>query len=186
MKYKPYVELHCKNVKEISNEIYNFLRDHTDVLASNLFGWKFLNSKELLASSSSLKKFFTERKLYVRDSAITLIDKDFPLHIDPLPVIAKINFPVINTDGWTNCWYDIADKDFSQLPTYTTEFGHITEDVSKVSTDKLSLAAELKDMKMPIVFNSRMAHSVIKNNPLVLPRIIASFTFNNEPLDLLK
>ena len=54
---KPYAELKCDNVQEISDEIYRFVRDHTDALTSNLFGWKFLNSEELLAASPLLLNF---------------------------------------------------------------------------------------------------------------------------------
>ena len=183
---KPYVELDCDNVEAISSGIYDFIKNKTDVLTSGKSGWIFLDSKQLILHVPQLMEFFKKYKLYVNDSAITLINENFPLHVDPKPVIAKINFPVINTKGWINCWYEIADEEFATLPTYTTQFGHITEDISNIELKTLKLIAEYHDMVNPIVFNSRLAHSVIKNNPQELPRIIASFTFHNEPLELLR
>jgi hypothetical protein len=36
-----------------------------------------------------------------------------------------------------------------------------------------------------IAFNSRIPHSVLKNTPATLPRIVASLTFINQPMELL-
>jgi hypothetical protein len=72
-------------------------------------------------------------------------------------VIAKINFPVSNTTGWANRWY--------------------------INNE---LVAELLDMAQPIVFNSQIEHSVEQTTTAEVPRIVASFTFHNEPLKWLK
>jgi hypothetical protein len=103
--------------------------------------------------------FFKTNKLVPRHAAITIVTESdhLPMHIDEPPVIAKINFPVRNTEGWANRWFD---------------------------NDKV--IAELLDMKQPIVFNSQIAHSVDKITATELPRLVASFTFYNEPLKWLK
>jgi len=80
-----------------------------------------------------------------------------PRHIDQLTVVAKMNFPVINTKGWANRWY-VDNK----------------------------LVAELQDMPTPLVFNSQIEHSVERTTAIKIPRIVASFTFYNEPLHLLQ
>jgi hypothetical protein len=89
---------------------------------------------------------------------VTIIktNEHLPRHIDELPVIAKLNLPVINTKGWINRWY-VDNK----------------------------VVAEYADMPNPIIFNSQIEHSVEKIAPEQLPRIIASFTVHNEPLNLL-
>jgi hypothetical protein len=157
MKY--YVELPCENIKEISNEIFSFLKNETELLYTTKFGWHFIDCKILLSSSPALASFFRNNKLIPRHAAITIIEDNSHLgkHIDELPVIAKINFPVLNVHGWANRWY--------------------VDDV---------LVAELLDMPCPIVFNSQIMHSVEKTTATELPRIVASFTFHNEPLELLK
>jgi hypothetical protein len=184
--YKAYAELECDNLDTISHKIYKFLQDKTTILADQQYGWIFLDVKSLLTSVPELLDFFKKQKLVVKDAAITLIVNDFPVHIDPLPVVAKINIPVINVDGWVNQWYEIDPDSLKKCPIITTEFGHTKEDVSVLPADAFKLIAEYEGMKKVIVFHSRMAHGVKKVNPTQLPRIISSFTFYNEPLHLLK
>jgi hypothetical protein len=159
MSLKYFVELPCDNVEDISAEIYKFLEINTDLINSDKFGWNFIECKQLLSDAPLLLQFFKEYKLIPRHAAITIVadNTHLPKHIDELPVVAKINFPVINVQGWANRWYD---------------------------NDQM--VAELLDMKLPIAFNSQVVHSVEKTTATILPRMIASFTFHNEPLELLQ
>jgi hypothetical protein len=159
MSLKYFVELPCDNVEIISAEIYKFLETNTDLINSDKVGWNFIDCIGLLSSAPTLTEFFKTYKLIPRHAAITIVSDDthLPKHVDELPVLAKINFPVINAQGWANRWYE---------------------------NDQL--VAELLDMKLPIAFNSQVLHSVEKTTAIRLPRIIASFTFHNEPLHLLK
>lgn len=159
MSLKYYVELPCENVTAISAGIYKFLQEHTDVLNTTQYGWHFIDCKKLLASVPELLEYFKQLKLVPRHAAITIITNNDHLskHIDAPPVIAKVNIPVLNTNGWANRWYE---------------------------NDQL--VAELPDMKLPIAFNSQIVHSVEKTTAVELPRIVASFTFQNEPLELLR
>lgn len=156
---KSYVELPCDNVSTISAGIYKFLQDQTDILNTTKYGWHFINCKQLLASVPELLDYFKQLKLIPRHAAVTIItmNEHLPKHVDEPPVIAKINIPVINTQGWANRWY-VDDQ----------------------------LVDELLDMSQPCVFNSEIAHSVEKTSATAAPRIVASFTFHNEPLDMLK
>jgi hypothetical protein len=156
---KPFVELECNNITMISQEIYNFLKEKTDIIETAKPGWHFINCADLLLQSPELLNWFKQMKLIPRHSAVTIVvdNNSLPLHIDELPVIAKINMPVINTSGWANRWY----------------------------VDNI-LVAELLDMSLPVVFNSQIFHSVEKTTAITIPRIAASFTFHNEPVGLLK
>ena len=157
MKYYTLVE--CAGTQIIADKIYNFLETQTDLLTEINFGWNFINCNAVLAHVPELFEFFKKNKLVPRNAAITIIEtnKHLPRHIDELPVIAKMNFPVINTQGWANRWY--VDN---------------------------NLVAELQDMTTPIVFNSQVEHSVELTYATEFPRIIASFTSHNEPLHLLQ
>jgi hypothetical protein len=156
---KSYVELECENMSIISQGIYNFLKTETDILILSTPGWHFIDCLPLLKFVPELLEYFQKLKLYPRHSAITIVkdNNSLPLHIDELPVIAKINMPVLNTQGWSNRWFD-GDH----------------------------LVDELVGQTQPIVFNSQIPHSVVQVGEVVVPRIVASFTFHNEPLDLLK
>jgi len=157
MKY--YVELPCDNVKIISEQIYQFVKEKTDILSTAIYGWHFIDCTGLLDAAPDLLAYFKTNKLVPRHAAVTIVTDSthLPRHIDELPVIAKINFPVINTMGWANRWY---------------------------SND--TIVAELLDMTQPIVFNSQIEHSVEKTTATEVPRIVASFTFHNEPLKWLE
>jgi len=156
---KSYVELKCENMSVISQGIYKFLQTQTNILISNQPGWHFIDCTKLLKSVTELAEYFQQLKLYPRHSAVTIVvnDDSLPRHIDELPVVAKINIPVLNTKGWSNRWFD-GDQ----------------------------LIDELVDQDQPIVFNSQIPHSVVQIGEVNVPRIVASFTFHNEPLELLK
>ena len=117
---------------------------------------------------------------------MTVLYEDLPLHIDTLPMIAKINFPIHNTKGWVNRWYNVSEDDLARLPLTQNQFGDEQEDTSSLDPNKLLILAEIHDLDTPIVFHSRIPHSVIKLTPEELPRIVASFTFINQPLHLLQ
>jgi hypothetical protein len=156
---KSYVELKCENMSVISQGIYKFLQTQTNILISNQPGWHFIDCTTLLKSIPELAEYFRELKLYPRHSAVTIVkdDNSLSLHVDEPPVVAKINLPVLNTKGWSNRWFD-GDH----------------------------LIDELVDQAQPIVFNSQIPHSVVQIGEVEIPRIVASFTFHNEPLELLK
>lgn len=186
---KPYsiIDMPAMRVLDIAEEIYNYIDYHTDLLQTNALGWNFLNTIELLSESPELVNFFNQQKLLVRDSAVTItIDNtQLPMHIDESPVIAKINFPVSNTAGWVNRWYHISEEQLAKCPITTNRFGKEVVDLSGITDAEV--IAEVIGMQQPMVFNSSIPHSVVKlKNEITTPRIVASFTFHNEPLKWLK
>ena len=78
-------------------------------------------------------------------------------HVDDPPVIAKINFPVLNTKDTYNVWFD--DKG---------------NEIDRVECTK------------PIVLRSNILHTVEIGKNAKYPRIQFSFCFYSEPLHLLK
>jgi hypothetical protein len=157
---KCYVTLPTDHMLEISQGIHTYIQTHQEILESTEHGvWHFVDCKELVVAVPALRTFFHEHRLIPRHAAVTVITADgqLPVHVDEPPVVAKINMPVLNTQGWANRWYDN---------------GH--------------MIAELLDMDQPVVFNSQIAHSVERTTATVMPRIVASFTFHNEPQELLR
>jgi hypothetical protein len=186
--FKPYVILECNNLEIISNKIYNFLQTETELTTNGAIGWQFVDCKKLLKQNLELLKFFMGYKLIPLEAAITLLTEtgQLPLHIDELPVTAKFNIPVINTNGWVNQWYSINDEDLKNCPTTLNQFGKSVEDLKKLPTTSFTLLDEIHDLNKIIVFNSRIPHLVNKTTATVTPRVVASFTFYNEPINLLK
>jgi hypothetical protein len=183
---KNYSPLECNTVSTISNKIYEFIRRETTLLQDRAEGWQFIDCKKLIADVPELAEFFKQHKLLPREAAVVILYRRLDLHIDPAPVTAKINFPVSNNQGWRNYWYSLADGVLESLPKKITQFGAECEDVSQLPETELLDPQTLDNLDMPIVFNSRVPHSVVPVNPVELPRIIASFTFYKEPVELLK
>lgn len=188
MTLAPYKKLECDNIELISSGIYTFLQNKTELLINGSVGWQFIDVKGLLSDVPELLIFFARYKLAVRSASVVILYENgqLPIHIDELPVVAKINFPVINTIGWTNRWFTIDQQELDKLPKVPNQFGALVEDLSLIADTKFTLLTELADMITPIVFNSRIPHDVIKTTVSELPRIIASFTFCNDPVRLLK
>jgi hypothetical protein len=109
--------------------------------------------------NNPLKRWFDGLKLRVRDVSFTFYDSatKMEIHKDEPPVVAKINFPVLNTQATYNVWFDDDKKE-----------------IDRVECDK------------PIVLRSDILHTVEIGNRARLPRLQFSFCFYKEPLDLLK
>lgn len=186
---KSYVELECPNIKIISEKIYNFVA--TDELLAKR-GWVFIDTKAILTAVPELLDFFKQYNLLPRNAAVTVLTKtgDLPMHLDELPIVAKINMPVKNTSGWVNRWYHINPELIATCPQQINQFGSTVENLENIPNDQITIVDELYDFQKPIVFNSRIPHSVdkITDGKSIEPRIIASFTFYNDTklMDLLK
>ena len=181
---KAFAELPCDNIAIISKKIYQYIQSK-NCLDQNIEGWHFLDTVDLINFVPELLEFFSKYKLYVRHSAVTILTKELALHVDPLPVIAKINFPVLNTEGWSNIWYSLPQEYLDSTEKIITKFGDQKEDIGQLPESIYTLEAELPNLKLPIVFHSRLPHKVVPINPIGSPRIIASFTFYNQPTHLL-
>jgi hypothetical protein len=179
---KPYYKLECDELDIISSKILNFISDE---LASEKTGWVFLNTKNLLLSVPELMTFFKKLKLYPLEASVTILYDDLPIHVDTLPMVAKINIPIQNTKGWVNRWYQIDAEVLNNCPNIVDNLGFTKKNVS-MAVDQMTLLAEIPDQSTAIVFNSSYPHSVIKIDPVEMPRVILSVTFCNEPIDLLK
>ena len=186
---KPYaiIEVPDNIVQLVSTEIYEYVKKYTNHLETGVLGWQFLNTLELLSKCPTLVIFFRKHKLLVKGSAITICvdDTQLPMHIDESPVVAKINFPVAFTKGWSNRWYYISDQQLNSCPRILNQFNEEIVDLSSIGN--ADVIAEIKDMHQPIVFNSIIPHSVNRiAEDIEGPRIVASFTFYNEPLSWLE
>lgn len=179
---KAYHELECNELDVISTKVLKFISDES---VSGQRGWIFLDTKKLLLAVPELMIFFKKLKLYPMSAAVTVLDNDMPIHVDTLPVVAKINIPIQNTKGWANRWYRLDQDVLNNCPDIVDRLGFANKDVSGV-VDKMSLMAEVLDQSKVMVFNSAHPHSVIKINPTAVPRVVLSVTFFNEPVELLK
>ena len=186
---RAYYELPYDTVDLISQQVYHYLQtEATLTIQKPDFPWNYLDKKSVLDASPELLNFFKLYKLLPRDISATVCYDDLELHIDALPVYAKVNIPVNNTKNSVNYWYSISKEDFQSLPLITDHVrdGQVHEDISKLPKEKLTLIAEYHNMINPIVFNSRIPHEVKLLGDAITPRIVLSCTFHNEPIHYLR
>ena len=160
---KHYHILECSNQLLIAQELYSFLNKSGGPLNQPLTKfWNFLDKKTAFACMKEcpmLLAWFDWLKLRTREISFTVyneIIKTHP-HVDAPPVIAKINFPVINTVDTYNVWFDENDQEIDRVECVT-----------------------------PIVLRSNVKHTVEIGDKATFPRIQFSFCFYNEPLKYLE
>ena len=159
---KSYHILECNRQQKIADSLYGYYVGITANKSPNGF-WNNLSRQEIkdyfsIPNNPTLS-WFDDLGLRVRDMSYTIYTEDIgtDIHKDEPPVVAKINFPVLNTSDTYNVWFD----------------DHARE-IDRVECDK------------PIVLRSDILHTVEIGKTSKLPRLQFSFCFYNEPLHLLK
>ena len=159
---KSYFILDCTKQQKIADSLYGY---YTGITANRELKdlWNHLTRDEIQdyfsIPNNPTKSWFEELGLKVRDMSFTIYNENIStdIHRDEPPVIAKINFPVLNTSDTYNVWFD----------------DHSTE-IDRVECDR------------PIVLRSDILHTVEIGETACYPRLQFSFCFYNEPLHLLK
>ncbi len=159
---KSYHILNCNKQQKIADSLYGYYVGLTANRPPNKF-WNTLSRQEIQdyfsIPNNPCRQWFDELGLKVRDMSFTIYNEEIITHIhkDEPPVVAKINFPVLNTKDTYNVWFD----DYAR-------------EIDRVECDR------------PIVLRSDILHTVEIGKSAKLPRLQFSFCFYNEPLQLLK
>ena len=159
---KSYHILDCDKQQKIADSLYGYYVGLTANKTPTGF-WNKLSRQQLIdyfsIPNNPTMRCFNDLGLRVRDMSFTLYNDKIStdIHKDEPPVVAKINFPVLNTHDTYNVWFD----DYAR-------------EIDRVECDK------------PIVFRSDILHTVEIGKNAKLPRLQFSFCFYNEPLHLLK
>lgn len=158
---KSYFILNCDTQRDISDHLHGYYLE----ISANSPTMNFWNplSREQIKTYLSIpnnptRGWFDSMSLRIRDISYTVCSENIStsIHTDRPPVIAKINFPVLNTQDTYNVWYD-----------------HSGNEIDRVECVK------------PIVLRSDIPHTVEIGDNAVFPRVQFSFCFYDEPLHLL-
>ena len=158
---KSYFILNCLNQQKIADSLYRYYIELTAHKKIKNF-WNNLDREEIKNYFSiqnlELKKWFDQMELRVRDMSFTIYNEEIQtnIHTDAPPVIAKINFPVLNTHDTYNVWYDNDGKEIDRV-----------------------------ECTKPIVLRSNIPHTVEVGKFAKFPRLQFSFCFYKEPIHLL-
>ena len=159
---KSYFILDCPDQQSIADSLYGY---YTGLVANKKVEhfWNTLTRQEIQNYFSipnlKIKKWFDQLGLRVRDMSFTIYNEQIKtsVHTDAPPVIAKINFPVLNTQDTYNVWYDKDGKEIDRI-----------------------------ECTKPIVLRSDIPHTVEIGSFAKIPRLQFSFCFYKEPLNLLE
>jgi len=159
---KSYHILDCDNQQKIADSLYGYYIGITANRKPKSF-WNTLSRKEIqdyfLIPNNPCKKWFDSLELKVRDMSFTFRTEEITvgIHKDDPPVIAKINFPVLNTEDTYNVWFDDSGNEIDRV-----------------------------ECNRPVVLRSNILHTVEIGKNAQYPRLQFSFCFYNEPLLLSK
>jgi hypothetical protein len=184
---KTHHKLQCDNLTRIQEQVLAWVKHQGTPLPESRSLWNKIHTPDLLAHSPALVEYFQTLGLKVREVAMTVINKheDVGLHIDELPVTAKINIPISNTENSFNRWYRVPGSLMDETAPIVNEFGKKYYTFENVDYSKLELIDEL-ELTGPAVFNSQIAHNIVVNKDCALPRLVLACTFFKEPLHYLE
>lgn len=191
MPLKPFHVLPCEPElqKTISDGVMNFLQTQTDLFEDldSRSLWNKLDTRALIIAVPELVGYFRTFGLNIKEIAVTVCNsnKNAGLHIDELPVVAKINFPILNTQGSRNLWYSVSDELLSTVDPIINEFGSYFYNLGSIDLSQCEKIAEV-EISTPVVFNSQLPHMIDMSNCQAFPRLVLTCMFFNEPVDFLK
>ena len=190
MTLKPYHQLDCPDdlQKIISEKTIDFLKTKYDILnVTKPSLWNKLDTVEFVRAVPELLQYFKTLNLQLREVAFTICvsNENAGLHIDELPVTAKINFPILNTQDSQNLWYSVPEESMAQVEPIINKFGAAYYDLREVDISQCQQLASVEVLK-PVVFNSQIPHMIDMSKCQSFPRIVLTCMFFKEPVDFLK
>lgn len=186
---RPYQQLRCEQQSIIADKVLHFLRTETALLENippDIDLWHKLSTIDLVRNVPELAEWCRTLDLYIRETSVTIVNQyqDVDLHIDELPVVAKINFPILNTKNTYNRWYQVPESLAIQYPPKINRFGKDYYSFKGIDLDQCKLIGEVELLE-PVVFNSQIAHMIEIGKNVHLPRVVLSITFFREPTNFL-
>lgn len=187
---KCYHQLECDWLSDIQSQslgylqsLYNFQDQQS--LATDL--WLKIDTRSFVTQVPALITWFRSMKLSIRETALTVVnDKNgVGLHIDELPVTAKINVPLCNYQGTTNEWWSVPDCLMSSIAPVINKFGQAYYNLSSIDLDQCRLRDSIQ-MTGPIVFNSQIPHRIVPGSGASFPRVVLTCMFMQEPIQYLQ
>lgn len=171
--------LDVDNHQEISDEIYNFVLNHSDLLDSDAkFLFSLMDVDNMLTHTPLLQKFLQEKSLCPTVIGIVVTHADSPsnLHVDyvdnPNTTYIRILWPVRNCQGSRTIFYNVPVESLQLVeqpngkPYYNIPDGQTLE------------YAEEFELTSPVVFDVSVAHEIIPAPGSTQHRISCSIGFD--------
>lgn len=182
---KIYHYLNIKNYQDISEKIYHYVKNHTNILNDKIF-WNNLDFDDVMVQIPEIDEAFKELNLFVRKFSIIYADAGFEggIHIDhspldPEPAPARCLWPVKNCQGSETKFFDVDEK-FITLR-------YLENQMPYLHIDETGIRGEIGSFELtqPLIFNPGIPHGVWTNKNYTEPRLSATMAFHNPPDHLL-
>ena len=174
---KCYKLLEADNQQIITDKLYEFIINKTDILAQELF-WNDVNIIEILNDIPELTDFFVKYNLVspTRMSIICVPNNSSVgknIHIDQPGENIRLLWPIKNCQGSFTRFFKV-DSNFIKLQYLDNgvPFYHITDSTTHTMIDELELL-------VPVIFNSAMPHGICPNPDSLESRLTFTAHFEN-------
>jgi hypothetical protein len=161
-----YKFLEIDNHQEISDDIYNYLINHTEILnPKNTVFFNHISSTHVIQHVPSLKEFLDYNFLKPILTAVIVVSpgrKD-TLHVDVVDPYVRILWPIKHCQGSLTKMFDIPreclKEKFLDNADHTFDPGHATSFFEIVEQRDWPLINEF-ELSQPVIFDASVAHEV--------------------------
>ena len=175
---KCWKSLGIANHQAISDEVYNYVVNHTDILKSQepVF-FTDTDVQHALEHAPLLRDFLNQQSLIPTKFSIIVMpaNKEPYLHVDTKDAFVRIIWPVRNCKGSRTKFYDISRKylKLSRLPNEGVIYYDIIKQKNWQQVDEFELLT-------PLIFDASVAHAVHPAPDATGHRISFSVGFDRE------
>jgi hypothetical protein len=183
---KIYHYLDVDNHQIISEKLYHYVKDYTNILNDKIF-WNNLNFDDVMIKIPELDAIFKKINLFGRKISIIYAESGFEggIHIDHSPLDpevapARCLWPIKNCNGSKTKFFDV-DKKFITLKYLENQMPYLHIDENGIKGELGSF-----ELNKPLIFNPGIPHGVWTNKEYTEPRLSATIAFHNPPNYLLE
>jgi hypothetical protein len=178
---KVYQFLEIDNYQEISDEIYNFVLNHCDLLNGGdiaKFLFSLMDVAEMLEHTPLLQKFLQQKSLYPTVIGIVVTHPDSPsnLHVDyvdnPNTTYIRMLWPVRNCQGSRTVFYHVPAESLELVEQINGKPYYI------IPIDQNWDHLVEFELTSPVVFDVSVAHEIIPAVDSTEPRISCTIGFD--------
>lgn len=181
---KPYHKLSCSMymLYQIQHQVMEWINSNNPLMLQSDSLWNKIDTADLVRHTPMLLEWCKTHDLRLREVALTVMHTPVGagLHIDELPITAKVNIPIQNTKNSYNRWYEIPEDMLAETQPIIGPFGKKFYQFKDVDYSQLNMIGEL-ELLDPVVFNSQLAHNIVIGDQCKLPRVVLTCMFFNEP-----
>jgi hypothetical protein len=171
--------LEVDNYQDISDEVYQYLLDHTSILDTRLTTfYNEVDVFQILKHVPSLRKFLSDNLLVPEFMAIVVVvpGESSNLHVDHFTPYVRVLWPVKNCSGSLTKFYDIP-RDL--LKEATNQWAS-TDIYYEPTVKKDWPLIDQFELTRPLVFDVSVAHEVCPAPDTIGHRISFTIGFNRD------